>query len=258
MQAGMFHDKITTHAGGKGRPCGDPPHGACPGRHQPRASGPPCTGPATGIMRPRTRFPESSDTGCGATRRPQTSCAPMPSRPPPEGPMTFRPCSDARADKTDLHAYDGDRPKFSHRTERRLSLAHLREPWWGRVSASLTCRYWPVRARGNPKSSSSKKRIDAGHVGDITSGASWTPLQITRLRRGLRAPSATSETPENGLEITAVTRAPHVGLAATVRDGIARSRRFRLRPPRRASWRQRERSGGCPLAGMPADGARRE
>jgi hypothetical protein len=31
-----------------------------------------------------------------------------------------RPCSDARADKTDLHAYDGDRPKLSHRTERRL------------------------------------------------------------------------------------------------------------------------------------------
>ena len=43
----------------------------------------------------------------------------MPSRPPPEGPMTFRPCLDARADKTDLHAYDGDRPKLSHRTERR-------------------------------------------------------------------------------------------------------------------------------------------
>jgi hypothetical protein len=31
-----------------------------------------------------------------------------------------RPCSDARADKTDLHAYDGDCPKLSHRTERRL------------------------------------------------------------------------------------------------------------------------------------------
>ena len=36
----------------------------------------------------------------------------------------FRPCSDARADKTDLHAYDGDRPKLSHRTERRFR-AHL-------------------------------------------------------------------------------------------------------------------------------------
>jgi hypothetical protein len=115
----MFHDKITTHVGGKASPVGIPPHGACPGRHQQRASGPPCTGSATGIMRPPTRFPGSSDAGCRGARRPQTSCAPMPSRPPPEGPMTFRPCSDARADKTDLHAYDGDRPKLSHRTERR-------------------------------------------------------------------------------------------------------------------------------------------
>jgi len=83
----MFHDEITTHAGGKAWPAGIRRTALAPGRHQPRASGPPCTGPATGIMRPRTRFRGSSDAGCGATRRPQTSCAPMPSRPPPEGPM---------------------------------------------------------------------------------------------------------------------------------------------------------------------------
>jgi hypothetical protein len=68
----------------------------------------------------------------------QTSCAPMPSRPQPEGPMTFRPCSDARADKTDLHAYDGDRPKLSHRTERRLGVSTAKLFSWPRTA--LRCR----------------------------------------------------------------------------------------------------------------------
>ena len=48
----------------------------------------------------------------------------------------------------------------------------------------------------------SRRRINAGHVGDIASGASWTPLQITRLRRSSKATLATSWTPENALEIT--------------------------------------------------------
>ena len=47
----------------------------------------------------------------------------------------------------------------------------------------------------------------------------------------LCAQSRVGAEPTNAVQITtAVTRAPHVGLAATVRDGIARSRRFRLRP----------------------------
>ena len=38
-------------------------------------------------------------------------------------------------------------------------------------------------------------------MGDRASGTSWTPLQITCLRQGSKAPPATSWTPENGLQI---------------------------------------------------------
>jgi hypothetical protein len=48
----------------------------------------------------------------------------------------------------------------------------------------------------------SDKGIDAGHVSDISSGASWTPLKITRPLRNSKARKATSETPQSGLEIT--------------------------------------------------------
>ena len=129
----MFHDKITTHAGGKAGPAGIRRTALAPDAISRVPAG-----------RPARARPLAS---CGPDEVPwivrrwlrchpqtQTSCAPMPSMPPPEGPMTFRPCSDARADKTDLHAYDGDRPKLSHRTERRLRAHYLRR----RPSLSIT------------------------------------------------------------------------------------------------------------------------
>jgi len=51
----------------------------------------------------------------------------------------------------------------------------------------------------------SDKGIDAGHVDDIASGASYTPLKITCPRRSSRARKATWETPQSRLEITADT-----------------------------------------------------
>ena len=49
----------------------------------------------------------------------------------------------------------------------------------------------------------SDKGTDAGHVGDIASGASWTPLKITRPLRSSKVRKATSETSQSGLEISA-------------------------------------------------------
>ena len=49
----------------------------------------------------------------------------------------------------------------------------------------------------------SDKEIEAGHVRDIVSVASYTPLKITRPPRSSKARKATWETPQSGLEITA-------------------------------------------------------
>jgi hypothetical protein len=48
----------------------------------------------------------------------------------------------------------------------------------------------------------SDKGIDAGHVRDIASGASYTPLKITRPPRSSKPRRAIWETPQSGLEIT--------------------------------------------------------
>jgi hypothetical protein len=53
----------------------------------------------------------------------------------------------------------------------------------------------------------SDKEMDAGHVRDIASVASYTPLKITRPPRSSKARKATWETPQSGLEITAAPRA---------------------------------------------------
>ena len=50
----------------------------------------------------------------------------------------------------------------------------------------------------------SDKEIDAGHVRDIASAASYTSLKITRPPRSSKARKATWETPQSGLEITSV------------------------------------------------------
>jgi hypothetical protein len=60
-------------------------------------------------------------------------------------------------------------------------------------------RFW-ARLRTQKRSD---KGIGTGHVGDIASDASQTPLKITRPLRGSKARRATSETPQSGLEITA-------------------------------------------------------
>ena len=69
----------------------------------------------------------------------------------------------------------------------------------------------------------SDERIDAGQVGDIASGASYTPLKITRPRGSSKARKATSETPQTGLAITAAPRALSPSASATRRhtaDGV--------------------------------------
>jgi hypothetical protein len=68
-------------------------------------------------------------------------------------------------------------------------------------------RFW-ARLRAQKRSD---KGTDAGHVGDIASGASWTPLKITRPLRSSKVRRATSETPQSGLEISPATCAllPH-------------------------------------------------
>jgi len=58
-------------------------------------------------------------------------------------------------------------------------------------------RFW-ARLRSQKRSD---KRIDAGHVRDLASGASHTPLKITRPPRSSKPLKATWETPQSGLEI---------------------------------------------------------
>jgi acetylglutamate kinase len=53
--------------------------------------------------------------------------------------------------------------------------------------------------------SGSEKKIDAGHVGEITSGTAETPLQITCPRRVAGAAAFTAKTSKIWLEITADT-----------------------------------------------------
>ena len=180
---GMFHDKITTHAGGKAGPVGirrtalapdaisSVPAGR-PARARPLASCGPDEVPWI-VRRCLRGHPQT-----------QTRCAPMPSRPPPEGPMTFRPCSDAYADKTDLHAYDGDHPKLSHRTERRLSQVHLQEVLQDKGFSVVDMSQTRVPREEQNRRAASRRSVGAGHVGDTVSAASWTPLKITCLRRG--------------------------------------------------------------------------
>jgi hypothetical protein len=105
-----------------------------------------------------------------------------------------------------MRGYSQPGALLPRRTERLLSLARLREALVRKVSASLTCRYWAVRASRNPQKAAARRGMDAGHVGGITSSTSWTLLQITCPRRSLKAPSATWLTPESGLEITAARR----------------------------------------------------
>ncbi len=61
----------------------------------------------------------------------------------------------------------------------------------------------------------SDKETDAGHVRDIASVASYTPLKITRPPRSSKARKATWETPQSGLEITADMSAMHDGCTRT-------------------------------------------
>src|SRR5712671_7136954 len=53
----------------------------------------------------------------------------------------------------------------------------------------------------------SDEEIDAGHVRDIASVASYTPLKITRPPCSSKVRKATWETPQSGLEISAGLRA---------------------------------------------------
>jgi len=66
-----------------------------------------------------------------------------------------------------------------------------------RLRHVVDVRFW-ARLRTKKRSD---KRIDAGRVGDIASGASWTPLKITRPRRSSKVRKAASETPQDELEI---------------------------------------------------------
>ena len=70
----------------------------------------------------------------------------------------------------------------------------------GHVAYVMLC----ARLRSQKRSD---KEIDAGHVRDIASVASYTPLKITRPPRSSKARKATWETPQSGLEITAGPRA---------------------------------------------------
>ena len=60
-------------------------------------------------------------------------------------------------------------------------------------------RLW-ARLRSQKRSD---KEMDAGHVRDIASGVSWTPLKITRPPRSSKVRKATWETLQSGLEISA-------------------------------------------------------
>jgi hypothetical protein len=115
----MFHDKITTPADGKAGPAGIRRTALAPDAISRVPAGRPA----------RARPLESCGPGRGPPDRPTLAAG------PPADPDELRAYavqasagrsndsrsySDARADKTDLHAYDGDRPKLSHRTERRV------------------------------------------------------------------------------------------------------------------------------------------
>jgi hypothetical protein len=76
-------------------------------------------------------------------------------------------------------------------------------------------------ARGAKPKSSINKGISAGHVGDTASGTSWTPLKITCLRRGSKAPPATSGAPQQRLKITAGLARLRPGPVVTLRDNLA-------------------------------------
>jgi hypothetical protein len=71
-----------------------------------------------------------------------------------------------------------------------------------RVRHVADVRFW-ARLRTQKRGD---KGTDAGHVGDIASGASWTPLKITRPLRSSKVRKATWETPQSGLEISPVLR----------------------------------------------------
>ena len=68
-----------------------------------------------------------------------------------------------------------------------------------RVRHVADVRFW-ARLRSQKRSD---KGIGAGHVRDIASGASDTPLKITRPPRSSKPRKATWETPQSGLKITA-------------------------------------------------------
>src|SRR5882762_8641462 len=65
----------------------------------------------------------------------------------------------------------------------------------------------------------SDEEIDAGHVRDIASVASYTPLKITRPPCSSKVRKATWETPQSGLEISAGLRAFSLTSRITQRDG---------------------------------------
>jgi hypothetical protein len=76
--------------------------------------------------------------------------------------------------------------------DRRLSLARLREALVGKAFCVVDMSLLSSRRGCAYPKSSSEKGIVAGHESGITSGTSWTPLQIRCLRCSLRAPSAMS------------------------------------------------------------------
>jgi hypothetical protein len=99
---------------------------------------------------------------------------------------------DRRADRPARRDANGVPTDGDWRADRRLSLARLREALVGKGFCVVDMSLLSSRqGEANPKSSS-EKGIGAGHESGITSGTSWTPLQITCLRRSLRDSSATS------------------------------------------------------------------
>src|SRR5713226_10435636 len=93
-----------------------------------------------------------------------------------------------------FHLYEDEQlhVKRLSRAERLLSEAHPGEALVGkgfcRGDMSLLTSAYETRTL----KSSSEKRKDAGHVGGITSGTAWTPLEITCPRRSSKAPAVTT------------------------------------------------------------------
>jgi hypothetical protein len=100
-----------------------------------------------------------------------------------------------------------------------FGISHGREGFL-RVRHVADVKLW-ARLRTQKRSD---KGTDAGHVGDIASGASWTPLKITHPLRSSKVRKATSETPQSRLEISA-------GRRAFIKSS-SHPRRSRLRPGR--------------------------